>query len=103
MSFAKFVCYLPNTSCQFHQHYTCAFFVQKYRSVYGTKVLCATFLLLHFGFGKRISAKKALLYEKRACKMLMKLTTGVKKIYSSHFRKQTLIKSTPKANFAFFL
>jgi len=36
------------------------------------KVFSAAFLLLRFGFGK---STKALSYEKRACKMLMKLTT----------------------------
>jgi len=46
------------------------------------KVLCAPFLQLRFGFGKRVLAlakgfwpKKALSYEKRACQMLMKLIT----------------------------
>ena len=38
------------------------------------KVLCAAFLYLCFGSGKTISTKKALLYEKRAHEMLMKLT-----------------------------
>jgi len=49
-----------------------------YARVFHTKVLREDFLLLHFGFGKRISAKKALLYKKVhvRCKMSMALTTG---------------------------
>jgi len=52
-----------------------------YAHVVRTKVLCAAFLQLYFGFGK---STKALLYEKRAHKMLMKLTTGVNAINSKY-------------------
>ncbi len=45
-----------------------------YECLLGMKVFSAAFLLLRFGFGK---STKALSYEKRACKMLMKLATQV--------------------------
>ncbi len=45
-----------------------------YVDIICTKVLCTAFLLLDFGFSIRISTKKALLNEKGARKMLMKLT-----------------------------
>jgi len=44
-----------------------------YTCIFCTKVLIAAFLQLRFGFGK---STKALLYEKRTRKMLMKLTTA---------------------------
>ncbi len=50
--------------CQFHLRFKNAFFCMK--------VFLAAFLQLRFDFGKRT---KALLYKKRARKMLMKLTT----------------------------
>jgi hypothetical protein len=45
-----------------------------YATVFCTKVLCAAFLLLHFGF--RIFGDK-ILYKKQAHKTVMKLTPGV--------------------------
>jgi hypothetical protein len=65
-----------NIRCQFHQHFTPAFFVRK--RIFGAKILYES--ALHFAvhslhsfviFGAKI------LYEKCASKMLMKLTTAV--------------------------
>jgi len=53
---------------QFHQHFLRAFFIRK------------SFWQL---FSSYVLAKKALLYEKRTCKMLMKLTPCLKLVLNS--------------------
>jgi len=53
--------------CQFHQHFTGAFLVQK---------IIAQLFLVTFWLWQKDFGKKALSYKKRACKILMKLTPG---------------------------
>ncbi len=53
--------------CQFHQHITCAFFVQK------------CFAQLFFRLWQKDFSRKAPSYEKRARYMLMKFTIGLGK------------------------
>jgi len=64
---ANFWLLLRSHRCQFHHHFTCAFFIWKcFVQLFSSFVLAS---------GKEFWKKKTILYEKRVRKMLIKLTT----------------------------
>jgi len=69
------------TRCQFHQHFTCPFFVQNC-------VLRAAFFYLHVTREKLL---KRLLYEKVAPEMLMKLTPASFHVVCGHTKKLKIL------------
>ncbi len=73
------------TCRQFHQHFTCAFFIRK--------IIAQLFFSYILALAKGFWREKALLYEKRARKMLMKLTPGLTTIENRAILHQISIKS----------
>ncbi len=79
----RFTTVVENSRCQFHQHFCMLFLYER--------LLRNFFLVIFWPWRKDFGTKNVLLYKKRVCKIMMKLTPGFQLVCSLiHFKRNSV-------------